>query len=175
MELPEILKYPDPRLRRTARPVEEVTDEIRERIALMFEAMKDDHGIGLAAPQIGWDLRLFVMNLSGKPEDDMALINPEIVERKGRCTMEEGCLSLPGIFAKVERPKDIVVRAHSLEGEQIEVEANGLVSRCIQHELDHLDGILFIDRLTPVRKRSANRKLKKLEDTWREQGATANA
>lgn len=169
MEKPSILKYPDPRLRRIARPVTEITDEIRERIAVMFEVMVEDRGIGLAAPQIGWDLRLFVMNTTGNDEDNLALINPEITERSGRSKGEEGCLSLPKIFAKVERPSKIVVEAMSLEGEEIVVEADGLVGRCIQHELDHLEGILFIDRVSPASKRSLKRKLQRLEDEFRAQ------
>ena len=167
MEKPSILKYPDPRLRRTARAVTEVTDDIRERIALMFEVMVEDRGIGLAAPQVGWDLRLFVMNTTGNEEDNLALINPEITQRVGRAKAEEGCLSLPKIFAKVERPSKIVVEARDLEGNEVVVEADGLVARCIQHELDHLDGILFIDRVSPASKRSLKRKLQKLEDDYR--------
>ena len=104
-----ILTYPNPLLRRVAVPVAEITPEIAARAQAMFQVMAEDRGIGLAAPQIGWNVRLFVVNLSGKPEDNIAFVNPEIVERQGRATAEEGCLSLPGIWAKVERPKKIVL------------------------------------------------------------------
>lgn len=171
MDTPEILKYPDKRLRRIAREVKDITPEIRERIEAMYVAMKEDRGIGLAAPQIGWDLRLFVMNCSGEEKDNVALINPKIVETKGSCRMEEGCLSLPGIYAKIKRPEAIVVHAQNLEGEDIEIEADGLIARCIQHEFDHLDGILFIDRVKPVAKQRLKKKLKRLEEEYKKSQA----
>lgn len=168
MDKPEILTYPDPKLRRTAEPVDEVTPEIRERIAEMFEVMVEDRGIGLAAPQIGWNVRIFVMNLTGKPEDNVALINPTITERVGRAKAEEGCLSLPGIYAKVERPKRIVMEGTTPEGEQVAIEADGLTARCLQHEFDHLDGILFIDRVSPISKRRIKKKLEALEQRYKD-------
>ncbi len=160
-----VLIYPDPHLRRKAEPLEELTDEVIARIEAMFPLMREAKGIGLAAPQIGWNKRLFVINLSGKPEDDLAMINPEILECDGGTwTVEEGCLSLPKIHGKVVRNKRVVVRAIDISGDEIEVEADGMVGRCILHEYDHLDGILFVDRLSPAKKMSIKRKLRALEE-----------
>lgn len=160
-----ILTYPDPLLRQKAEPVEEITPELRERVQGMFPLMYEARGIGLAAPQLGWSKRLFVINISGEPEDELALINPEIVEANGGTwTVEEGCLSLPGINGKVVRAKHVVVRGFDLDGNEIEIEADGMVGRCILHEYDHLDGILFIDRLSPAKKMSVKRKLRELEE-----------
>ncbi|RMG07757.1 MAG: peptide deformylase [Planctomycetota bacterium] len=160
-----ILTYPDPRLRRTAEPVEEVTPELRERVQAMFPLMYEAKGIGLAAPQIGWNKRLFVINVTGEKEDELALINPRILEKGGGTwLMEEGCLSLPGIHGKVRREKRIVVEAEDLDGNVLEIECDGLVARCILHEYDHLDGVLFIDRLSPAKKQSLKRKLRALEE-----------
>lgn len=175
MDKPEVLKYPDPRLRRIAEKVTEVTPEIRERAEQMFEVMKEDHGIGLAAPQIGWNVRLFVMNVTGEPGDNLALINPVIANKNGRCTMEEGCLSLPGIYAKVVRPEKIVIEGTTLDGEEVAVEAEGLNARCILHEYDHLDGILFIDKVAPAKKRTLKKKLKKLEEIYKERKGSVAA
>ena len=167
-----VLHYPDPRLRRKAEPVQEITPEIRARVQAMFPLMYEERGIGLAAPQLGWNVRLFVVNLSGEPGDEFALINPELVEEGGGSwTLEEGCLSLPGIHGKVKRSKRIVMRGYDLDGQEIELEADGMVARCMLHEFDHLDGILFIDRLSPVKKQSIKRKLRSLEEDF----ATASA
>ena len=169
-----ILVYPDPRLRQKSQPITEVTDEIRRRAQAMFPLMYADHGIGLAAPQIGWPVRLFVINITGKPEDEHILINPEIVERRGGFwEYEEGCLSLPGIRGKVKREKEIVLRAQHLDGSPFELVADELTARCILHEYDHLDGILFIDRLSPAKKQSIKRKLKELEEDWASAGVRA--
>jgi peptide deformylase len=160
-----IITYPDPRLRREAEPVEEVTDELRERVRNMFPLMYEAKGIGLAAPQIGWNKRLFVVNVTGEPEHELVLVNPKILEKTGGLwSMEEGCLSLPGINGKVKREKRIVVEAEDLEGNVFEIEADGMVGRCILHEYDHLDGVLFIDRLTSAKKQSIKRKLRDLEE-----------
>ncbi|HBP16648.1 MAG TPA: peptide deformylase, partial [Planctomycetes bacterium] len=160
----QVLHYPDPRLRRKAEPVEEITPEIQARVRAMFPLMYEERGIGLAAPQLGWNVRLFVVNISGEPGDEFALINPELVEEGGGTwVLEEGCLSLPGIHGKVKRNKRIVMRGYDLDGNEIEIEADGMVARCMLHEFDHLDGILFIDRLSPVKKQSIKRKLRTLE------------
>ncbi len=170
----KILFYPDAKLRRTAAPVTEVTPELRARVEAMFPLMEQAKGIGLAAPQIGWNVRLFVMNVSGHPEDGLALINPEVLEKTGGTwTVEEGCLSLPGIYGKVKREKQVVVRAQDLDGNAFELEADGMVGRCILHEYDHLDGILFIDRLSAAKKQSIKRKLRDLELEAAEAGAVA--
>jgi peptide deformylase len=160
-----VLKYPDPRLRQKAVPIQEITPEIRRRARAMFPLMYEEHGIGLAAPQIGWGVRLFVVNVSGKPEDELVVVNPEVVEKKGGTWLfEEGCLSLPGIRGKVEREKVIVIEGQDLDGQEVSIEADGLVARCLLHEYDHLDGVLFIDRLSPAKKQSIKRKLRDLEE-----------
>ncbi|MEZ6183674.1 MAG: peptide deformylase [Planctomycetota bacterium] len=159
-----ILTYPDPRLRQVSQPVSEITDEIREKTLALFPAMYADHGIGLAAPQVGWHVRIFVVNVTGKPEDEMAFVNPEITERTGGLwTFEEGCLSLPGIRGKVKRERAIALEGTDLDGKPLRLEADGLVARCILHEYDHLDGVLFIDRLSPAKRQSIKRKLRELE------------
>ncbi|MCA8921885.1 MAG: peptide deformylase [Planctomycetes bacterium] len=159
-----ILTYPDPQLRQISQPVEEITDEVREKTLALFPAMYADNGIGLAAPQVGWHARVFVVNVTGKPEDELAFINPEITERSGGLwSFEEGCLSLPGIRGKVKRERKITLKGTDLEGKPIELSADGLVARCILHEFDHLDGILFIDRLSPAKRQSIKRRLRELE------------
>jgi len=172
MSIPEaeeelkILKFPDPRLRRIAEAVDEIDDGMRDRINEMLKLMREDHGIGLAAPQVGWNVRLFVMNLTGREDDDVVLINPEITSRKGKETAEEGCLSLPKVYAKVVRPAVISVKGRVLDGSEVEFEADGLLARCLQHEFDHLDGVLFIDKLTSARKRSVKGGLKRLQEEY---------
>jgi peptide deformylase len=162
-----VLLYPDPRLRRKAEPITEITPEMLERIEGMFPLMYEEKGIGLAAPQIGWNVRLFVVNLSGEPQDAFALINPELVEEGGGTSLiEEGCLSLPGIHGKVKRNKQIQMSGYDLEGNEIEISADGMVARCMLHEFDHLDGVLFIDRLSPVKKQSIKSKLRSLEEEF---------
>ena len=174
-----ILVYPDPRLRVKSDPITEITDEIRERARAMFPIMYADNGIGLAAPQIGWHVRLFVVNVTGddnEPGQEFVLVNPEIVEKGGGTwAMEEGCLSLPGIRGKVTREKEIVIRGTDLDGEELELTCDGLVARVILHEYDHLDGVLFIDRLSAAKKQSIKRKLRELEAEYedRQQGVRA--
>ena len=148
MALLDVRLYGDPMLRRKAAHVREVTPEIHRLIADMVETMYHQVGIGLAAPQVGIPYRLLVMD-DGKG-GARALINPLITGRGGSVVDEEGCLSLPGIFADVERAKWITVQATDEDGRQIDFEADGLLSRVIQHEMDHLEGVLFIDHLTPV-------------------------
>lgn len=169
-----VLVYPDPRLRRKAEPIAEVTPEVRQRARAMFPLMYEEHGIGLAAPQIGWNVRLFVMNLSGKPEDEVVVVNPTVVERKGGLwNFEEGCLSLPGIRGKVERERQVVIEGTDLDGNALRFELDGLAGRCMLHENDHLDGVLFIDRLSPAKKQSIKRRLRELEEEFAEASAAA--
>ncbi|MGE0707556.1 MAG: peptide deformylase [Planctomycetota bacterium] len=169
-----VIRYPDPRLRRKAEPVGELTPELKARIEAMFPLMYRSKGIGLAAPQLGWNVRLFVMNLTGEPKDELALVDPEIVEEGGGTwVLEEGCLSLPGIYGKVKRDKRVVMRGRDLDGEQVQVEAEGMVARCMLHEFDHLDGILFIDRLSPVKKQSIKRRLRTLEEEFADERTEA--
>lgn len=142
----------DPVLRKATEPVAEVTDGIRSLISDMFDTMHAAEGIGLAAPQVGRRERVAVIDVDGA---QYALINPEIVEREGSARGEEGCLSIPEIFGEVERAARVVVRALDANGDPVEVEGNELLARCMQHEIDHLDGKLFIDYLSVLKRRSA--------------------
>jgi peptide deformylase len=152
-------RYGDPILRQLAAPVAAVTPEIKTLIADMAETMWHQVGIGLAAPQIGVSLRIFVMD-DGK-RGARAIVNPVVTERGGVVKEEEGCLSLPGIFAEVERSKTLRIEGLDGEGQPISFEAQGLQAKIIQHELDHLDGVLFIDRLPPVTRDRIKKKIQK--------------
>ena len=152
-------RYGDPILRLLAAPVAAVTPEIKTLIADMAETMWRQVGIGLAAPQIGVSLRIFVMD-DGK-RGARAIVNPIVTERGGVVKEEEGCLSLPGIFAEVERSKSLRIEGLDGEGQPISFEAQGLQAKIIQHELDHLDGVLFIDRLPPVTRDRIKKKIQK--------------
>lgn len=156
-----ILEFPDPRLRRVARPVDEVTDRERELAADMLETMYAARGIGLAATQVNEGIRMLVLDLSEQRDEPRVFINPEILERDGRQTCEEGCLSVPGIYAEVERAERIKVRALGLDGARFELEADGLLAVCIQHEIDHLDGKVFVDYLSPLKRRMVEKRLRK--------------
>ena len=160
MALLAIHRYGDPVLRRKAQPVSTVTPEIRELISDMVETMYHSIGIGLAAPQVGIALRLIVVN-DERGTAALPLINPVITAKGGSVVGEEGCLSLPGIFGNVERAEWVRVEALGGEGEPRSFEARGLRARVIQHEIDHLDGILFIDRLDRISRDRIKRKIKK--------------
>jgi peptide deformylase len=164
MVLP-IVKYPDPVLQRIAQPVTEFNEELRTLVDDMFESMYAAEGIGLAAPQVGVSKRLTVIDLSFKkvPEDKLVLVNPEIILREGKQLEDEGCLSLPEIRAKVSRAAKVVVRAQDVDGKWFEKDAETLLSRCIQHEIDHLDGILFIFRISMLKRDLALRQIRKLQ------------
>ncbi|MHB1936533.1 MAG: peptide deformylase [Acidobacteriaceae bacterium] len=160
-----ILKYPDPVLQKPAEPVTTFDAELRKLVDDMFTSMYDAQGIGLAAPQIGISKRLTVIDLSfqKKPEDKIVLINPEVVEIKGKQVEEEGCLSLPEIRDRVVRAAEVKVRAQDANGKPIEVEGTELLARAIQHEIDHLDGVLFIFRLSRLKRDLQLRKIRKLQ------------
>jgi peptide deformylase len=160
-----IVKFPDPILQQPAEPVTVFDAELRKLVDDMFTSMYDAQGIGLAAPQIGVSKRLTVIDLSfqKKPEDKIVLINPEVVELKGKQVEEEGCLSLPEIRDRVVRAAEVKVRAQDAEGKSIEVEGTELLARAIQHEVDHLDGILFIFRLSRLKRDLQLRKIRKLQ------------
>jgi len=160
MAVLKVRRYGDPVLRRRAAPVETVTNDIRRLIADLIDTMYDEVGIGLAAPQVGIPLRLIVVGDDGGREA-RALINPVITEQSGQATGEEGCLSLPGIFALVTRAEWVHVEARDPEGKPLTIDARGLRARVLQHEIDHLDGVLFIDRLDPVTRDRLKRKIKK--------------
>ena len=136
-------------------------DELRQLIHDMFETMYAEEGIGLAAPQIGVSKRFFVMDVGEPGTRAQAIVNPLIVEESGSEKGEEGCLSLPGLIGEVERAARIVVEGHDPEGNPLRIEATDLVARCIQHEIDHLDGVLFIDRLSPIKRKMLLSKWKK--------------
>jgi peptide deformylase len=156
-----ILEFPDPRLRRVAKPVDAVTDSERQLAADMLETMYAARGIGLAATQVNEGIRLLVLDLSEERNAPKVFINPEIIERDGSQTCEEGCLSVPGIYAEVKRAERIRVRALDTDGETFELEADGLLAVCIQHEIDHLDGKVFVDYLSPLKRRMVEKKLRK--------------
>ncbi|HEY0162655.1 MAG TPA: peptide deformylase [Edaphobacter sp.] len=160
----EIVKYPDPILSKRGEEITVFDDELKTLVEEMFESMYEAHGIGLAAPQIGLSKRLTVIDVSFKknPEEKIVLINPEIIEREGSLYEEEGCLSLPDIRDKVKRAAKVKVRAQNVKGEWFEIEGEELLARAFQHEIDHLDGILFIERLSRLKKDLTIRKIKKL-------------
>ncbi|HXG16341.1 MAG TPA: peptide deformylase [Calidithermus sp.] len=160
MAVLKVRRYGDPVLRRRAEPVREVTPEIRALVADMIDTMYDEVGIGLAAPQVGVSLRLIVVD-DETSRTARALLNPVLVDQGGQVTAEEGCLSLPGIFAPVTRAAWVHVEASDLDGRPVRVEARGLLARVFQHELDHLDGILFIDRLEPLARDRIKRRIRK--------------
>ncbi|HEX4156098.1 MAG TPA: peptide deformylase [Acidobacteriaceae bacterium] len=161
----EIVKYPDPVLATVGERVTEFTEELAEFVEDMWASMYVAHGIGLAAPQVGVSKRITVIDVSfkDKPEERVVLINPEIVESEGKQYEEEGCLSLPEIRDKVRRAARVKVRAQNVKGEWFEVEGTELLSRAMQHEIDHLNGILFIDRLSALKRDLAKRKIRKLQ------------
>jgi peptide deformylase len=157
----EILHYPDERLRNKALPVEEVTDEIRQLVDDMFETMYAAPGIGLAATQVNVARQVVVMDLSENKDQPLCLINPMILSREGVEDNEEGCLSVPGVYASVQRADKVEVRALDRDGKPFEFVAEGLLAVCVQHELDHLDGKLFVDYLSQLRKHRIRKKLEK--------------
>jgi peptide deformylase len=161
MAILDILHFPDPRLRRRAEPVARVDDAIRRTVDDMFETMYAAPGIGLAAVQVNVPKRIIVIDVSEEKNRPLCLINPEILEREGVEEMDEGCLSVPGIYEKVRRAERVRVRALDREGEPFELEADGLLAVCIQHEIDHLDGKLFVDYLSPVKRERIRKKLQK--------------
>ena len=160
MAILSVRKYGDPILRRRAARVEAVTPEIRKTIADMIDTMYDEVGLGLAAPQIGVPLRLMVV-ADDEGREARALVNPVITEQGGEVVAEEGCLSIPGVFAPVKRAEWVRLEAEDPEGRAVALTARGLRARVFQHEMDHLDGVLFIDRLDPVTRDRIKRRIKK--------------
>jgi peptide deformylase len=160
-----IVKYPEPVLQKPGEPVTEFDDELRSFVADMFETMYDAQGVGLAAPQVAASKRITVIDVSnGKdPAQKLVLINPEIIEREGKIYEEEGCLSFPEIREKVVRAAKVKVRAQDEYGKWFEVEGEELLSRCLQHEIDHLDGVLFIFRISGLKRDLALRKIRKMQ------------
>ncbi len=159
----EILVYPNPILSRKAEPVKEINDEICQIAQEMLDTMYDAYGVGLAAPQIGLSKRLVVIDVTGEKTGERVFINPYILEEKGETVEEEGCLSFPGVMGKVVRSEGVTVIAYNLKGEKLKIEAEGLLSRAWQHEMDHINGILFIEKMTPASVIAIKQKIKEFE------------
>ncbi len=165
MALLEIVKWPDPVLDRPGDVVTEFDDELKKLVSNMFETMYAAPGVGLAAPQIGVSKRLFVMDCSGgkDPAQRIVMINPEILAIEGDQTGDEGCLSFPGIFFPVKRSLRAVVRAQDIKGDVFELDGMELTARCMLHETDHCDGIVFLDKTTPLKRELVKRKIRKMQ------------
>jgi len=161
MALRTILEFPDPRLRTKARPVTRFDERLGELIDDMFETMYAAPGIGLAATQIDVHQRLIVIDISEDRSGQLVVINPEIVSREGAATMEEGCLSVPGYFDEVQRAAKVLLRAQDRTGAVFEMECNELLAACVQHEIDHIDGKLFVDYLSDLKRDRVRKKLDK--------------
>lgn len=165
LKIHEIVKYPDPVLSKSAAPVTDFNPALKKLVDEMFESMYAAQGIGLAAPQIGISKQLTVIDISFKknPDERIVLINPEIIEEEGKQFEEEGCLSLPEIREKVHRAARVKVRAQNERGEWFDIEGEELLARAFQHEIDHLNGILFIDRVSRLKRELALRKIRKMQ------------
>ena len=161
MALLPILHYPDERLHRVAKPVDTINDEIRRLVEDMAQTMYAAPGVGLAAIQVNVPLQIIVIDLSDTHDQLLTLINPEILESRGESDCEEGCLSVPGIYEKIQRAAWVRVQAKNLDGARFELEADGLLAVCIQHELDHLQGKVFVEYLSALKQRRILAKLKK--------------
>lgn len=167
--------YPDPVLRRRASEIKRIDDRVRDGAKRMFEIMYESRGIGLAGPQVGWSGRIFVVNLSGDSEsagDELVFINPVLSQFSGESRVEEGCLSFPDIHLEVTRPDTVRVEAYDLAGQKFAVDAEDLLARCLQHENDHLDGILFVTRVSPTVRLSIRKALKEMERRFAEERAS---
>ena len=156
-----ILKYPDKRLRTIAKPVVSVDETIKQQVKDMFETMYEATGIGLAATQVNFHQRIIVIDISDQYNEPICLINPEIIEESGEIQCEEGCLSVPDYYENVVRANDIKVKALNQNGESFELEASEMLSVCIQHEIDHLNGILFVDHLSKLKQKRLKKKTEK--------------
>lgn len=159
-----LIYYPSPVLTRRAEPVEVFDDNLRQCVDRMREIMVEKRGIGLAAPQVGLLLRFFLVGLDGDAESARPFINPHLTLGSNIETMEEGCLSVPGVFTKIRRPKTCEVTAQDLQGQSFTETADGLFARCLQHEYDHLEGITLVNRMGPTARIVHRRQLKKLEE-----------
>jgi peptide deformylase len=168
MSLLKVVHYPEPVLLTVGKPVTEFDDELKKLVNDMFETMYESKGVGLAAPQVAVSKRLFVMDCAiGEDEESrkVALINPEIIHVEGEQYGDEGCLSFPGVYQKVKRDMRTVVRFQDVNGEFMELDTNELEARCILHETDHCDGIVFLDRMSALKRQLAKQKIKRLQKT----------
>ena len=166
----EIVLYPHPALRWKSKPIQEINENLRQIVAEMFKLMYAAKGIGLAANQVGLPYRLFIMNLTGDPEEkdeEIVFINPEILKRKGTTEGEEGCLSFPGMYGQVKRAAKVDIEAFDLNGECFEYSLDELAARAVQHECDHLDGVLFIDRMPETGRRELDPVVSDFETQFR--------
>ncbi|ODQ00425.1 peptide deformylase [Salinivibrio sp. SS2] len=163
MALLNVLTFPDERLRTVAKPVEAVTPEIQKMVDDMLETMYDEDGIGLAATQVDFHQRIVVIDISETRNDPMVLINPEIIEKRGEDGIEEGCLSVPGSRALVPRAAEVTVKALDRDGNPFQFDADDLLAICVQHELDHLEGKLFVDYLSPLKRQRIKQKMEKIK------------
>jgi peptide deformylase len=166
----DILPYPHPALRWKSKPIQEINDDLRRVVAEMFELMYAAKGIGLAANQVGLPYRLFILNLTADPEikdEEIVFLNPDILKRKGTTEGEEGCLSFPGMYGQVKRAAKIDIEAFDLNGECFEYSLDELAARAVQHECDHLDGVLFIDRMTETARRELDPVVSDFETQFR--------
>lgn len=170
MAILTILEFPDERLRKKAVAVEAVDESIKQLVGDMFETMYAAPGIGLAANQVDIQKRVIVIDVTEEKNSPLCFINPEILDKQGAKEMDEGCLSVPGIFEKVCRAEKIRVRALDREGNPFELEADGVLAICIQHEMDHLEGKLFVDYLSPLKRQMVRKKLKKEQRQKASQG-----
>ena len=172
MAIRDIVLYPAEVLTTPTEEIAEVDDEVRQLVQDLADTMYDAPGIGLAAPQIGVLRRVAVIDVSPPDEDPdlLVLINPQIVERRGKITWEEGCLSFPKLYEKIDRAHDVVVRALDEHGEPFEIEGSELLAVCLQHEIDHLDGVLFTDRMSHLKRRRAYKKYKKILEGLENEG-----
>lgn len=161
MALLDVLHFPDPRLRKKGVPVADIDDSIRQLASDMLETMYAENGIGLAATQVNVQKRVVVIDLSENRDQPMTLINPEILDSDGTEQMQEGCLSVPGYFDLVERAERVRLRYQDINGDSMEIETDGLLAVCVQHEIDHLNGKLFIDYLSPLKRQRLKKKLEK--------------
>lgn len=161
-----IIQWPDPRLKQQNKSVERFDDRLRLLVARMFDLMREHKGVGLAAPQVGMNIRLFVMNPTGQPQDDQVYVNPVLNDGEGVEEDDEGCLSLPGLSVKVERYRTLRILAQDAEGKPIDQAESGYLPRIWQHEFDHLNGILLTDRMGPVAKLANRKLLKKLQEEY---------
>ena len=157
----DILKYPDKRLRIVAKPVETVNTQIKQQIKDMFETMYDAPGIGLAATQVNFHQRIIVIDVSDECNQPLCLINPEIIEKNGEIEWEEGCLSVPNYYESVKRANEIKVSALNQLGQSVEIDADEVLAVCIQHEMDHLNGILFVDHLSKLKQKRLKKNAEK--------------
>ena len=164
----EILEYPDPRLRTRAAPVTRFDAALKQQVADMLETMYAAPGIGLAATQVDWHFQLIVIDVTEDKSAPQVFINPQILSREGKATGEEGCLSVPGIYDDVPRAERVRVRAHDVDGKPFERDLDGMLAICLQHEMDHLDGKLFVDYLSELKRQRIR---KKLDKERREQGS----